>query len=263
MGYVVLCIFGLVGLLCMEMKRVASKGKPQLKSWAEQNRYQNLTCSFQDCSYVKNGFGRFRLRPAYNFSVQEHSGRWLHGHAVCDLFTGKVAVEWHIRVEWDRQWTPNELDISDAGLTLAWDTEEQFAWLPAQTTAKLSDGIFFLDFHIDSIVSRQIGVGFLIDPPDWGFYGYLGAGRNAWSYDAFEGAIVTQEAAIYSNLPKIEESGTITMYLDLKRENKCVFFVNSVETPPIPLPPNSIVIPAACLLKQGQKVTLANFEQIE
>jgi hypothetical protein len=164
---------------------------------------------------------------------------------------------------WDRAHTQDPLTISDDGLTLSWATDKQFAWLGSQTAGRLSGGVFAWDFRIDAIAGRQIGVGIMLDPPDWGFFGYLGAGKNAWSYDAFEGAIVTETEATHTGLPTIRGSGTVSVRLDLKTKNECVFVVGGVETPAIRLPAGAVVIPAACLLKRGQSVTLANFRRIE
>jgi len=91
----------------------------------------------------------------------------------------------------------------------------------------------------------------------------LGAAKNAWSYDAFEGAIVTEEEAIHKDLPKIQSSGTVSVRLDLKEKNQCVFIVDGMKTPAISLPRGAVVIPAACLLKKGQVVTLANLKRVE
>jgi hypothetical protein len=166
-------------------------------------------------------------------------------------------------MRWDEQYTQKPLTISEDGFTLSWEVDEEVLWLKAQTTSRLSQGVFTWDFQIEEIADRQIGVGILLDPPDWGFFGYLGAGTNAWSYDAYEGAIVTEEEAIHKGLPKIRKSGTVSVRLDLKRKNECVFIVDGKETPAIPLPEGAVVIPAACLLKKGQVVTLANLRQIE
>jgi hypothetical protein len=164
---------------------------------------------------------------------------------------------------WDRAHTQGPLTISGDGLTLSWDSEKQFAWLGSQTTGRLSGGVFAWDFRINSLAERQVGVGIMIDPPDWGFFGYLGAGKNAWSYDAFEGAIVTETEATHKGLPTVRGSGTVSVRLDLKTKNECVFVVGGVEAPAIRLPAGAVVIPAACLLKRGQSVTLANFRRVE
>jgi hypothetical protein len=172
-----------------------------------------------------------------------------------------AAAEGNLR--WDKQHTQKPLTISDDGLRLSWDNDSKAIWLGSQATSRLSHGVFTWEFRIEEIAERQIGVGILLDPPDWGFYGYLGAGKNAWSYDAFEGAIVTEEKAIHSGLPKIQQSGTVSVRLDLRRKNECVFVVDGKETPAISLPEGAVVIPAACLLKKGQVVTLANLKRLE
>ena len=166
-------------------------------------------------------------------------------------------------IRWDEEHTQKPLTITNDGLKLSWDADSKAVWLGSQTTSKLSQGVFTWDFNIEEIAERQIGVGILLDPPDWGFYGYLGAGKNAWSYDAFEGAIVTEEQAIHSHLPTIRKSGTVSVRLDLKRKNECVFVVDGKETPAISLPEGAVIIPAACLLKKGQVVTLANLKRLD
>lgn len=110
---------------------------------------------------------------------------------------------------------------------------------------------------------HQIGVGIMLDPPDWGFFGYLGAGKNAWAYDAFEGAIISETEAIHKGLPAIRESGTVSVSLDLKTKNEFVFIVDGVAAPAIGLPAGAVVIRAACLLKRGQVVTLAHFRRVD
>jgi hypothetical protein len=166
-------------------------------------------------------------------------------------------------MRWDEEHTQKPLTISQDGLTLSWDSDSKAVWLGSQTTARLSGGVFAWDFQIEEIAGRQIGVGILLDPPDWGFYGYLGAGKHAWSYDAFEGAIVTEEEAIHAGLPKIRKRGTVSVRLDLKKKHQCVFVVGGAETPAIALPQGAVVIPAACLLKKGQVVRLVNFQRVE
>jgi hypothetical protein len=166
-------------------------------------------------------------------------------------------------LRWDEKHTQKPLTISKDGLRLSWDSDSKAVWLGSQTTGRLSGGVFTWDFKIEEIAERQIGVGILLDPPDWGFFGYLGAGKNAWSYDAFEGAIVTEEKAIHSGLPKIRKSGTVSVRLDLKTKNECVFIVDGKGTPAISLPQGAVAIPAACLLKKGQVVTVANLKRLE
>jgi hypothetical protein len=70
-------------------------------------------------------------------------------------------------LSWDLQNTSNLLTVSNEGKTLEWAKPEQAAWLPAQTTGQLGAGSFRLEFAIDEIANRQIGVGFLLTPPNW------------------------------------------------------------------------------------------------
>jgi hypothetical protein len=166
-------------------------------------------------------------------------------------------------LRWDEKHTQKPIRISDDGTKLSFDTDSKAVWLGSQTTGRLSGGVFTWDFEIENIADRQIGVGILLDPPDWGFFGYLGAGKNAWSYDAYEGAIVTEEEATHKNLPRIKKSGTVSVHLDLKKQNECVFIVDGVKTPAIKLPAGAVVIPAACLLKKGQVVKVTNLKRLE
>ena len=166
-------------------------------------------------------------------------------------------------LRWDEENTQKPLSITDEGTKLSFDTDSKAQWLGSQTTARLSNGVFTWDFKIENIADRQIGVGILLDPPDWGFFGYLGSGKNAWSYDAYEGAIVTEEEATHKGLPKIAKSGTVSVRLDLKTKNECVFIVDGKETPAVKLPAGAVVIPAACLLKKGQVVIVANLQRAE
>ena len=169
-------------------------------------------------------------------------------------------------MRWDERFTQKPLMITNEGRTLSWGRGGdgyQIAWLGAQADARPSGGRFGWEFRIEAIAGRQIGVGLLLDPSDWGFFGYLGAGRRAWAYDAYEGAIVTETRAIHSGLPTIRESGTVAVRLDLATRCEFEFVVDGVNTPAIALPRDAVAIPAACLLKPGQVVTLANFQRIE
>lgn len=165
-------------------------------------------------------------------------------------------------MQWDPANTQEDLTILNDGCTLAWRRDSVASWLASQTTARLAGGSYSWDFIIEDIADRQIGVGIMLDPPDWGFFRYLGAGRNAWSYDAYEGAIVTETEAIYTNLPCFDGRGSVSVHLDLEESHTCVFEVGGVATPAIQLPEGCVVIPAACLLKKGQVVTLANFHRV-
>jgi len=165
-------------------------------------------------------------------------------------------------MRWDNENTQSYLTISDDGLTVSWDKDFEAAWLSSQTTARLKDDIFKWDFNVQAIADRQIGVGIMTEPPNWGFYGYLGAGKGAWSYDAYQGAIVTETRAVHSNLPNFSKNGVVSVILDLKENYTCTFVVNGQETPSINLPEGCTIIPAACLLKKGQKVRIENFEKV-
>lgn len=172
-----------------------------------------------------------------------------------------------MEMKWDPRHTQQPLAISNDGLTLSWerdsDSKYQPIWLGSQTTARLSDGVFAWDFIINAVASRQIGVGLMLEPANWGFFGYLGASDTAWSYDAFEGAVVTATEAIQSGLPTISKSGTVSVYLDLKHKYEFKFIVDGTDTPPVSLPRGSTVIPAGCLLSKGQIVTLSGLRRIE
>lgn len=114
----------------------------------------------------------------------------------------------------------------------------------------------------------DLGVGFLLDwqdlGPDWGFFGYLGASSTGWSYDPSTGDIVRATKSIHGGLPKIKNNkGTITMEFNLPKDQpgSATFIIDGVKTPTEELPADAVVIPAACLLTKGQKVTLANFKK--
>ena len=168
-----------------------------------------------------------------------------------------------MEMEWDRTNSQQDLAISDDGLTLSWRTDSEAVWLCSQTTGRFTGGNYSWDFAIESIAQRQIGVGIMLDPPDWGFFRYLGAGTGAWAYDAYEGAIVTKTEAIHSDLPKFQETGIVTVRLNLTDVNTCTFVVNGEETPAIELPAGATIIPAACLLKKGQVVTIRDLRRID
>ena len=58
---------------------------------------------------------------------------------------------------------------------------------------------------------------------------------------------------------KTRDPGIVAVDLDLKVAHTCTFIGDGIRTPPIPHPPGCTVIPAACLLKIGQQVTLRSF----
>ena len=164
-------------------------------------------------------------------------------------------------VQWDSSEASDSLTISNEAKTLEWVSNIQAAWLPAQTKLRLGgSGKVSLDFRIEAIANAQIGVGFLLTPPDWGFFGYLGSSNTAWSYDAWEGAIVTDTQATHEGLPTIKNSGVVTLELNFDGgAPTATFIVDGKPTPSISLPAGSVVIPAGCLCARGQKVTLGNF----
>lgn len=73
------------------------------------------------------------------------------------------------------------------------------------------------------------------------------------------GDIVTATESISGGLPKFQgNKGTISIEFILPRETKgsATFIVNGARTPSVELPEGAVVIPAACLLKKGQSVTV-------
>jgi tetratricopeptide (TPR) repeat protein len=168
-------------------------------------------------------------------------------------------------ITWDPDACQTGLTIADDGATLRWiipPLGHPPMWLGAQARGMLAKGRFRWEVEVTT-AGRQLGIGILLDPPDWGFFGYLGAGHNAWAYDPHEGAIVTETRAIHAGLPCVIDRGRIAIELDLLREHTCTFVVNGQRTPPIALPPGCLVIPAACLLKVGQEVRSLSLEVLE
>jgi hypothetical protein len=97
----------------------------------------------------------------------------------------------------------------------------------------------------------------------WGFFGYLGSSPSAWAYDPSTGDVVYNTKSIQGGLPKITDgsAGVVTVRLDLPRDAAGTggFSMNGTDSHPIRLPEGSVVLPAACFLKESQKVSLANF----
>jgi hypothetical protein len=182
---------------------------------------------------------------------------------------------------WSQEHNSDLLTVSADGASVEWaERPEEFyakrnpnwagppAWVPASTLAQLHSGVFAWDFDIEEMANAQIGIGFMLlwtSGPDWGFFGYLGSSQTAWSYDPSTGDVVTNTASIQGGLPKFAEaqSGVVSVELSLPREGPGSgrFKVNGVESSAIELPQSSVVLPAACFLKQSQRVTLANFAQ--
>ncbi|CAF1146579.1 unnamed protein product [Adineta steineri] len=168
--------------------------------------------------------------------------------------------------------TPNNvLKFSNDNRTVEWLKPYEASWIPIPTKSKLHSGKWFLEFNVEAMKSGQIGVGFLLDwnlGPDWGFFGYLGASQTAWSYDPSTGDIVSGTDSIHGNLPKFNgDSGVIGLELNLpsrKEIGKFTFIIDGVRTPTKELPNSgAVVIPAVCLLSQGQKVTIRNLTRLD
>jgi hypothetical protein len=134
----------------------------------------------------------------------------------------------------------------------------------------LHSGQFSLDFQVDEMAERQIAVGFMIQltdgvnvGSDWGFFGYLGSSISAWAYDPSTGDVVNATESIEGGLPKFENghNGTVRMHVAVPRQEagSVKFTVDGVESKPISLPVGAVVLPAASLLKAGQRITLTNF----
>jgi hypothetical protein len=163
------------------------------------------------------------------------------------------------------QSTNSSIKFSNNDCTVEWTEPSEVVWIPVETEAKLHSGKWSLEFYVESMQDRQIGLGFLLDwnvGPDWGFFGYLGSSSSAWSYDPSTGDIVTNTNSIHGNLPKFtENSGVIGLELDLPSDNigKFTFIVDGVRTSTKQLPNSgAVAIPAVCLLSIGQKVTIRN-----
>jgi len=177
--------------------------------------------------------------------------------------------------EWNAKHNADLLTVSRGGMTIEWGSRKWGhtghyppAWVPASTRAHLHSGTFRWDFVVDVLAKRQIGIGFMLmwhddkhTGPDWGFFGYLGASPSAWAYDPRSGDVVVNTASIEGGLPKFEETGTVSVVLELPRTaaGSARFEVDGRTSKNIALPEEAVVLPAACLLKESQRVTLANF----
>jgi len=153
--------------------------------------------------------------------------------------------------------------LSNGRRTVEWTSNNKLAWVPVETSLQLHSGNYFIEFYVEEMASYQIGVGFLLDwniGPDWGFFGYLGSSSSAWSYDPSTGDIVYNTRSIAGRLPKFKENkGTIAIKFSLPEDGNCTaqFIVDKLELDPIiDLPKEAVVIPAVCLLRKLQKVTL-------
>ena len=177
--------------------------------------------------------------------------------------------------EWDSVHNCELLTVSNNGETIQWGPKKSEykgkyrpVWVPASTRLHLHSGKFQWDFIVEEMAAGQIGIGFMLlwnVGPDWGFFGYLGASSTAWSYDPSTGDVVCDTLSIQGSLPQFGDghTGIVSVRLELPRrdEGSASFTVNRVDTQPIPLPEGAVVLPAACLLKETQRVTLARFQR--
>jgi hypothetical protein len=92
--------------------------------------------------------------------------------------------------------------------------------------------------------------------------GIWGPSPTAWSYDPSTGDVVCATESIQNGLSKFGDGHTsvVSVELNLPREAEGLgkFVVNDAETLPITLPAGAVVLPAACLLEETQKITLSN-----
>jgi hypothetical protein len=175
--------------------------------------------------------------------------------------------------EWDASHNTRLLSYSGDRRTVEWGPrmpEHQGAyppaWVPAPTVARLHSGAFRWEFVVDEMAGAQIGIGFLLlwdVGPDWGFFGYLGSSNSAWAYDPSTGDIVTATKSVRGGLPTFPDRrrGVVAVELDVPRGRKgqARFIVDGTRTPAVALPEAAVVLPAACLLRESQKVTLQAF----
>jgi hypothetical protein len=177
--------------------------------------------------------------------------------------------------EWNADHDSDLLTVSNSGRTIEWGPRKpQYkgkcyppVWVPASTRARLHSGNFRWDFVVEEMACAQIGIGFMLlwnVGPDWGFYGYLGSSTTAWAYDPSTGDVVCNTKSIEGGLPKIADGhrGVVSVRLDLPRdaEGTARFSINGTDTQSIRLPESSVVLPAACFLKETQRVTLADLD---
>ncbi len=178
--------------------------------------------------------------------------------------------------QWNSSHNAQLLTFSNNGQTVEWGPRKPEyegkhyppAWVPASTLSQLHSGKFRWDFVVEEMANAQIGIGFMLVWDlglDWGVYGYLGAGQTAWSYDPSTGDVVNSTQSIQGRLPRFanRHTGIVTVHLDLPRNGKgsASFSIDGIDTRPIRLPESSVVRAAACLLRESQRVTLANFQQ--
>jgi hypothetical protein len=185
-------------------------------------------------------------------------------------------AEEHIgSLTWDPTYKPDILSVAADRRCVEWgprkDTYEGLyppAWVPIRSEAHLHSGLFTWDFIVDELARDQIGVGFMLQWDqglDWGFFGYLGAGTTAWAYDPSTGDVVTGTRSIAGGLPAFGDTGhgvvSVRLELPRTRAGAGTFIVDGTSSPPIPLPAGAVVVPAACLLCEGQRVRLGDLSR--
>jgi hypothetical protein len=179
---------------------------------------------------------------------------------------------------WDASHNSETLSVGDEGLSVSWGPRKPTyqgryyppAWVPIRTQAHLHSGTFVWDFVVEEMANAQIGIGFMLQWDrglDWGFFGYLGAGPTAWAYDPSTGDVVTRTESIASGLPIFPDGrrGVVSVRLEVPRAEpgRGTFVVDHVEAPPIELPAGAVVVPAACLLRESQRVRLGRLQRSE
>lgn len=177
--------------------------------------------------------------------------------------------------KWKPEHSAHLLSVTNDGRTIEWaplrrsEGQRRPVWVPIPTRLHLHSGHFRWDFIVDEMATAQIGIGFMLlwnVGPDWGFFGYLGASSTAWSYDPSTGDVVCATKSIQGELPTFlgGRSGVVSVDLNLPRtaEGEGKFIIDNVETRPVRLPLGAVVLPAACLLKETQKVTLSNVQRL-
>lgn len=197
------------------------------------------------------------------------------GHAPV-LLKAADLVESDIGVcEWNREHNADLLTVSQDGRVVEWEKGKRKnegklppAWVPASTRLRLHSGRYRWDYIVENMGPAQIGIGFMLlwdVGPDWGFFGYLGASPSAWAYDPSTGDIVRNTKSIEGKLPRFAngKGGVVSVELDLPRrtEGSARFLIGGASSQAIKLPEGAVVLPAACLLKESQRVTLAMFER--
>lgn len=178
--------------------------------------------------------------------------------------------------EWDRERNADIVTVSADGKTIEWGPKKPEytakiyppSWVPAVTRMKLHSGRFQWTFSVEEMADAQIGLGFMLlwnTGPDWGFYGYLGASSTAWAYDPSTGDVVRNTRSIQSGLPTFanRRSGEVTIRLTLPRhaEGAASFLIDGIETQRFALSTGAVILPAACLLKESQRISLTRFER--